>query len=99
MLELPKPVDNAASMATRMSAFVLRAMNGCKVYVLFSAPNLKRLDIHDPTFNEGQLLGKQKLSMIALRLKFFAGVMCNECLPLVFSGGKKIGTKALVNTQ
>lgn len=55
-------------MAARMSAFVLRAMNGCKVYVLFSAPNFKRLHIHDPTFNEGQLLGKQKLSMVALRL-------------------------------
>lgn len=82
-----------------MAALVLRAMNGRKVYVLFSAPDLMRLHIHDLTFTEGQLLGKQKLSMIALRLKFFAGVMCNECHPLHQRGGKNIGTKALVNTQ
>ena len=89
MLELPKPVDNATHMAARMSALVLRGMNGRKIYVLFSAPELMRLHIHDLTFKEGQLLGKQKLSMIALRLKFFARVMCNECHPLVFSRGEK----------
>ena len=89
MLELPKPVDNATSMAARISALVLRAMDGRTVYVLLSALNLMRLNIHYPTFNERQLLGKQKLSMIALRLDFFAGVMCNECRTLVFCPGAK----------
>jgi hypothetical protein len=52
-----------------------------------------RLHIHDPTFKEGQLLGKQKLSMIALRLKFFAGDMCNECHPLLLLGQKILGQR------
>jgi predicted nucleotidyltransferase len=56
MLELPEPVENPALMAARMSAKVSRAMHGRKVDVLLSAPNLKRLPIHDIAFKEGQLL-------------------------------------------
>lgn len=56
MLELPNPVDNPALMAARMSAQVSRAMQGRKVDVLLSAPNLMRLPIHDIAFKEGQLL-------------------------------------------
>lgn len=56
MLELSEPVDNPALMAAKMSAQVSRAMHGRKVDVLLSAPNLKRLPIHDIAFKEGQLL-------------------------------------------
>lgn len=56
MLELSEPVDNPAHMAAQMSALVSRAMHGRKVDVLLSAPNLKRLSIHDIAFQEGQLL-------------------------------------------
>jgi len=56
MLELTEPVDNPALMAAHLSGLVSRAMNGRKVDVLLSAPNLKRLPIHDIAFQEGQLL-------------------------------------------
>lgn len=56
MLELPEPVDNPALMAAQISAQVSRAMQGRKVDVLLSAPNLMRLPIHDIAFKEGQLL-------------------------------------------
>ena len=56
MLEFSEPVDNPALMAARMSAQVSRAMHGRKVDVLLSAPNLKRLPIHDVAFKEGKLL-------------------------------------------
>jgi predicted nucleotidyltransferase len=56
MLELPNPVDNPALMAAQMAAQVSRVMHGRKVDVLLSAPNLKRLPIHDIAFKEGKLL-------------------------------------------
>jgi predicted nucleotidyltransferase len=56
MLELAEPVENAALMSAKMSALVSRAMQGRKVDVLLSAPNLMRLPIHDIAFKEGQLL-------------------------------------------
>lgn len=56
LLELAEPVDNPALMAARLSAQVSRAMDGRKVDVLLSAPNLMRLPIHDIAFKEGQLL-------------------------------------------
>jgi len=56
MLELPEPVDNPALMAAQMAARVSRIMNGRKVDVLISAPNLMRLPIHDMAFKEGELL-------------------------------------------
>lgn len=56
MLELTEPVDNPALMAAQLSGLVSRAMNGRKVDVLLSAPNLMRLPIHDIAFQEGELL-------------------------------------------
>lgn len=56
MLELSEPVDNAALVAAKMSALVSRVMQGRKVDVLLSAPNLLRLPIHDIAFREGKLL-------------------------------------------
>jgi predicted nucleotidyltransferase len=56
MLELPESVDNPALMSAQMSALVSRAMHGRRVDVLLSAPNLKRLPIHDIAFKEGKLL-------------------------------------------
>ena len=56
MLELTVSVDNPALMAAQMSGLVSRIMNGRKVDVLLSAPNLIRLPIHDIAFHEGQLL-------------------------------------------
>lgn len=56
MLELFEPVDNAALMAAKISALVSRAMQGRKVDVLLSAPNLMRLPIHDIAFKEGRLI-------------------------------------------
>lgn len=56
MLELPDPVENPALLAARMSARASRAMAGRRVDVLLSAPNLRRLPIHDVAFAEGELL-------------------------------------------
>ncbi len=56
MLELAEPVDNPALLAAQMSARVSRVMNGRKVDVLLSAPNLMRLPIHEVAFKEGVLL-------------------------------------------
>ena len=44
--------SSAAQMAARLS----RIMDGRKVDVLLSAPNLLRLPIHDLAFKEGELL-------------------------------------------
>lgn len=56
LLELTEPVDNPALIAAQLSARVSRAMQGRKVDILLSAPNLMRLPIHDIAFQEGQLL-------------------------------------------
>lgn len=56
LLELPEPVDNPALMAAQLSARISRALQGRKVDVLLSAPNLLHLPIHDRAFKEGQLL-------------------------------------------
>lgn len=56
MLESTEPVENPALMVARMSAQVSRAMHGRRVDVLISAPNLRRLPIHDVAFKEGELL-------------------------------------------
>jgi len=56
MLVLTEPVENPALLAAQMSAQVSRTLHGRKVDVLLSAPNLKRLPIHDIAFKEGQLL-------------------------------------------
>ena len=56
MLELPEPVANPALVAAQFSAKVTRLMHGRRVDVLLTAPNLKRLPIHDMAFKEGKLL-------------------------------------------
>ena len=56
LLDIPEPVDNPALMAARFSAKVSRLMQGRKVDVLLSAPNLMHLPIHDIAFKEGQKL-------------------------------------------
>ena len=56
MLELPEAVDNPAFLAAQLAAKVSRLMNGRKVDVLLSAPNLMRLPIHDVAFKEGVIL-------------------------------------------
>ena len=47
LLEMPEPVDNPALVAAKMSALVSRSMDGRKVDVVLSAPNLMRLPIHE----------------------------------------------------
>jgi len=49
-------VDNPAMLAAKLSAKVSRRMNGRKVDVLISAPNLKMLPIHEVAHREGKLL-------------------------------------------
>ncbi len=56
LLELPDPVENPAMLAARMAAKVSRKMFGRKVDVLISAPNLKKLPIHEIGHKEGKLL-------------------------------------------
>jgi predicted nucleotidyltransferase len=56
LLVLPASVENPALLAAQLSARVSRFMQGRKVDVLLSAPNLLRLPIHDVAFKEGQLL-------------------------------------------
>jgi predicted nucleotidyltransferase len=56
LLELMDTVDKPALIAAQLSARISRAMQGRKVDVLISAPNLLRLPIHDIAFKEGRLL-------------------------------------------
>ncbi len=56
MIELDDPVANPALLAARLSAKVSRTLQGRRVDVLISAPNLRRLPIHDVAFREGALL-------------------------------------------
>lgn len=56
LLELPEPVENPAMLAANMSAKVSRSVYGRKVDVLISAPNLKKLPIHEIAHREGKLL-------------------------------------------
>ena len=56
LLELPEPMDNPALLAAQMSTRVSRALQGRKVDVLLSTPNLLHLPIHDVAFQEGKLL-------------------------------------------
>ena len=56
MIELNDPVTNPALLAAQLSAKVSRTLHGRKVDVLISAPNLRRLPIHDVAYREGVLL-------------------------------------------
>lgn len=55
LLELPAAVENPALLAARVSARVFRLMQGCKVDVVVSAPDLMRPPFHDVAFREGRL--------------------------------------------
>lgn len=56
MIELPEPEANPALLAARLSAKVSRLMDGRKVDILLSAPNLMRLPIHEVALREGRKL-------------------------------------------
>jgi predicted nucleotidyltransferase len=56
MLEVADPVLNPALIAARFSARVSRLLQGRRVDVLISAPNLGRFAIHDIAYDEGRLL-------------------------------------------
>lgn len=56
LLELPEPVGNPAMLAASMAAKVSRKLHGRKVDVVISAPNLKKLPIHEVGHREGKLL-------------------------------------------
>ena len=56
MLELRAPVQNPSLLAAQFSAKVMRLMQGRKVDVVITAPNLLRLPIHDVALREGHLL-------------------------------------------
>ena len=91
---LPKLADNAYP----WPPVALRAMNGRKVYVLFSAPNLMRLHIHDPTCKERQLLVEQRLSYDRTAFEIFCPGDVQRMPPSVFARGQKyFRTKAKHN--
>jgi len=56
LIECAHPIDNPAVMAARLAGMVSRSMHGRKVDVLFIAPNLLRLPIHDIAMQQGRLL-------------------------------------------
>ena len=56
MIELNDPVANPALLAAQISAKVSRILHGRKVDVLISAPNLRRLPIHDIAFQKKTLI-------------------------------------------
>lgn len=56
MIELNEPVPDPALLAAQIAAKVSRTLHGRKVDVLISAPNLRRLPIHDVAYQEGVLI-------------------------------------------
>lgn len=56
LMEIPLPVANPAVLAARFSVRASRLMHGRKVDVVLSAPNLKRLPIHDVALRDGVVL-------------------------------------------
>lgn len=56
LVEFIQPVEQPALLAAQISAKISRVMDGRKVDVLLSAPNLLHLPIHDIAFKEGQVL-------------------------------------------
>lgn len=56
MVDVPHPVEAPAPMAAQIAGRISRAMDGRKVDVVISAPNLLRLPIHETAFSEGVLL-------------------------------------------
>lgn len=53
LVDLPEPVPNPALSAAELATKVSRAIHGRQVDVLISAPNLRRLPIHDIAMREG----------------------------------------------
>lgn len=56
LVELEEPVGNPALMSARIAARLTRLLNGREVDVILSAPNLRRLPIHETAEREGRLL-------------------------------------------
>lgn len=53
LLEVPAPVARPAVLAARVGARASRLMHGRKVDVVLTAPNLKRLPIHEVALRDG----------------------------------------------
>jgi len=53
LIEVTEPVNNLAEVAAKISAQIMRALNGRKVDVLISAPNLTKLPIHQIAAQQG----------------------------------------------
>ena len=56
LLELAVPVVDPAPLVARLAARASRALGGRKVDVVLTAPNLKRLPIHEAASRQGVLL-------------------------------------------
>lgn len=56
LVELSEPVDNPALSGAELATKVSRAIHGRQVDVLVSAPNLRRLPIHEVAAREGVML-------------------------------------------
>ena len=56
MIESDDPVASPALLAAGLSGKVSRTLQGRRGDVLISAPNLRRLPIHDVAFREGALI-------------------------------------------
>lgn len=56
LLEFTEPVEHPSLLAAKIAARVSRMLQGRKVDVLLSAPNLKHFPIHDIALSEGILL-------------------------------------------
>jgi predicted nucleotidyltransferase len=53
LVEVSEPINNPAELAAKISAQIMRALNGRKVDVLIVAPNLTRLPIHQIATQQG----------------------------------------------
>lgn len=56
LVTLDHPVENPALLIAKLTAELIKAMNGRKVDVLLIAPNLTKKNIHDMAEKEGKLL-------------------------------------------
>ena len=56
LLAFPGPLEHPSLLAAKIAARASRALQGRKVDVLLSAPNLQRYPIHEIAFSEGVLI-------------------------------------------